>query len=270
MAHDTAGFSAPLAVLVRDVASSFDRCERSNRDVPIDVTTSQAQHRAYVDALLACGLDVRRLPADDACPDCCFIEDTAVVTGRHAVLTRPGAESRRREVPPVGEELGRWCTLHPMAAPASLDGGDVLRAGTTLFVGLSERTNREGAAFLAGVASLDGLQTVTLEVRGGLHLKSSCTLIDPETLICSEACLDPVPFERCGLRCVPAPEPDLANVLLLGSTALVSESCPETAVLLERLGRVAVMRVELSEIHKADGGLTCLSIRIPVPESWCT
>jgi dimethylargininase len=215
---------------------------------------------------------VSTVEADDACPDCCFIEDTAVVIGSRAVATCPGAPSRRGEVPAVAAELGRWCDIETMAAPATLDGGDVMRAGSTLFVGLSTRTNEAGVAMLVRAAAREGVRVSPMRVRGGLHLKSACTLAGPELVVYDAAVIgepELAAFRAAGLEVVPAPEPAGANVLAIGGTVLVSAAAPRTAEVLAARG-VRLRVVDVGEMHKGDGALTCLSIRVPRSGAWCT
>ncbi|MBI2836776.1 MAG: hypothetical protein HYX75_00540 [Acidobacteria bacterium] len=230
---------------------------------------ARTQHAAYVGTLAELGVDVHQLPSDEACPDCCFVEDTAVVIGAIAVLTCPGAVSRRAEVEGVASSLRRWCTIYPMHLPATLDGGDVLRAGDNLFVGLSGRTNDEGAAFLEKAAATEGVVTTTVKVRGGLHLKSSCSLVAPATMVYLDSAIDPAPFRDAGLRCIPVSEQYGANALLVGDAVLVSSAAPRTAEMLAGAEGIDVRLVDVTELHKADGALTCLSIRIPGPGCWC-
>lgn len=265
-------FSAPLRAVVRGVPETYAKCLRTDREATIHVAEARAQHAAYVDALRGSGITVEVVAPDDACPDSCFIEDTAVVLGRSAVLTQPGAPSRRAEVEAVGRVLTQWCELHTMTGSAMLDGGDVLRHGSTLFVGLSSRTNSDGLAFLASVAKREGIETVPLSVPSGLHLKSACSLASPDILVHAPGLLDEAAlatFREAGLRCVAAAEPVGANVLLCGSTVLVSEDAPRTAALLRDNG-LSVKSVRVSEFHKGDGALTCLSLRLPVEGAWCT
>ena len=264
-----APLALPARVLVRPVSDSYAACLRMAGDAPISVAVARAQHAAYVAAVASSGVPVTVVVPDDLCADACFVEDTAVVTGRHAVATRPGAPSRRAEVGPVAQALAPFVTVHGMQSPATLDGGDVLRAGAALYVGLSSRTNREGAARLAEIASMDGLETHVLRVASregaGLHLKSACTLVDAATLIYDPAQLDAdalAMFRASGLTCVAALEPEGANVLALGPHVLASAAAPLTAALLEARGH-RVVRVDVSEIHKGDGALTCLSLRLP-------
>lgn len=265
-------FALPQRVLVRELSASFADCLRMEAGERIDVEKARRQHAGYVAALRALGLAVDVLPADDACADCCFIEDTAVLTGSHAVLTCPGASARRAEVPPIGEALARDAVVHTMASPATLDGGDVLRAGTRLFVGLSSRTNAAGVAFLREVAARDGLLVVALEVRGGLHLKSACTLAGASLLVYDASLIhddELSQFRVAGLECIAAEEPLGANVLAIGDAVLVSAAAPRTAARLAAAGR-DVRMVDVGEMHKGDGALTCLSLRVPARGAWCT
>jgi dimethylargininase len=262
----------PARVLVRPVPLRYPECLREDRAVSIDLERARQQHAGYVRALREAGAQVGEVDASDETPDACFLEDAAVVTGRHALSTRPGAPSRRAEVEGVARALAAFCTVCAMEAPATLDGGDVLRAGSTLFVGLSSRTNQAGAQRLAEVARLDGLETRVLRVTGGLHLKSACTLADATTLLYAPALLgeaDLAPFRDLGLTCLAAPEPAGANVLALGSRVLVSAAAPRTSALLAQRG-LDVRLVDVGEFHKGDGALTCLSLRIPPQGGWST
>jgi dimethylargininase len=255
----------PTQLLVRDVSSSYGDCLRVDASVSIDVSTARRQHAAYVAALRTLGLLVAVVAADDRYPDGCFIEDAAVVTGARACMTRPGAASRRGEVVAVAAALQRHCVIDRMLEPASLDGGDVLRVGRILFVGMSSRTNKEGLEALRDVATRDGLEVLPLIVRDGLHLKSACTLADASTLVYDTRVLgdeELAAFRGAGLRCVAASEPMGANVLALGHGVLVSAAAPLTGAMLTALGLV-VHYVDVSEFHKGDGALTCLSLRIP-------
>jgi dimethylargininase len=270
-------FAPPARILVRAPGDAYARCLRSDAAAVIDVDAARRQHAAYVAALSDLGLTVDFVPEDAAHPDAtppdaCFIEDTAVVLGRSAVLTRPGAESRRGEVAAVGRRLAPYRVIEVMAAPATLDGGDVLRAGEHLFVGLSTRTNHEGLAMLARVASTEGLRVVPIEVRGGLHLKSACTLAGARDLVFDPSIVGADALrelERAGLTCTEAEEPAGANVLALGAAVLVSAAAPRTAASLAARG-VNVVVLDVGEMHKGDGALTCLSLRVPSDGCWST
>lgn len=260
-------FSAPTACVVRAVPASFARALRTGPDAP-DVERARVEHSSYVMALASCGVSLILVAADEACPDACFVEDGAVILKRRALITRPGAASRQPETPALSAALSDRFELCEMAAPATLDGGDVLRVGERLFVGLSERTSKAGAAVLAGLAAEEGLEVVRVPVAGGLHLKSLCSLAAADLLV-HAPWLDVAPFAAAGLHCVAVPEAHGANVLALGDRVLVSAAAPRTADLLEARG-LAVVRVPVHEFHRADGALTCLSIRIPPRDGWVT
>lgn len=259
-------FSLPSGYVVRAVPSTFAHALR-RKPVDISVEDARTQHAAYVQALRDTGAPVMLLPADDSCPDCCFIEDTALVLGQRALITRPGAPSRRAEVVPVRTALGRTREIFAMDAPATLDGGDVLRVGRKIFVGLSERTNPVGTAWAAEVASLEGIELITVPVTGGLHLKSVCSLAAPDLLVYIAGACDPRVFRDHGIECLAVPEPEGANVLALGHKVLVSADAPLTIDLLMRRGLI-VKALHITEFHRADGALTCLSLRLPPTGCW--
>ena len=259
-------------VWVRGVASTFADCQREDRGPSIDVELAQAHHRAYVEGIRAIIDDVRELPADDAFPDCVFIEDTAVVIDHElVVLTRPGAESRRGEVAAVRAAMEKQVGLRIMEAPACLDGGDVLRIRNHLFIGMSSRSNQDGADFLAQVARERDVLPVRTAVPKGLHLKSACSLADENTLLYDPAVgLDLSVFDSLGLECIATPEALGANVLALGEGRLLATaSAPRTIDLLRERG-LEVTVSGAAEFHKADGALTCPSVRLPKPGCWCT
>ncbi len=262
-------FGAPARALVRGVPASYARCLR-REPVPVDPERARAQVDAYARALEACGVLVERLAPDESCPDACFIEDTAVVLDAEtAFATRPGALSRRAEVPPVAARLRDRLALESCDDTATIDGGDVLRIGDTLLVGLSERTNEAGARALARAASARGLAVVTVPVGEGLHLKSAITLVSPGCVVAlpGAAGLDSV--RTLGARVVEADEPQGANVLALGRIVLVSTAAPRTRRRLEREPGIELRSLDVSELHKGDGALTCLSLRVPAPGAWC-
>ena len=261
------GFRAPRAVLVRPLSATYADCLRAD-PLPIDLELARAQHAAYVAAIRASGLEVVEIPAAEALPDAVFVEDPIVVLGVRALVTRPGAPSREAEVASVAEAVGNWCQELRLAPfSARLDGGDVLRVGARIFVGRSRRTNAEGIASLAALAREEGIETVEIPVRAGLHLKSAATLASPDLCLVDPGAVDPSAF--WGLEVLKVDEPAGANVLHLGPLTLVSAAAPRTAEALARRG-IPVQVLDVGEIHKGDGALTCCSIRIPHPGSWCT
>jgi dimethylargininase len=249
-----------MLALTRAVPASLARCELTHLErVPIDVARAAEQHGRYEAALRALGVEVVRLPVTDELPDSVFVEDAAVVVDEIAVLARPGAESRRAEVPSVAEALARYRRLVSIAAPGTLDGGDVLRIGRRIFVGLSARTNAAGVAELAAHLAPFGYRVEGLELTGCLHLKSAVTAIDDGTIVLNPAWVD---ARRLGVRRaieVAPGEPMAANVLAIGRSVLVNATAPRTA---ERIAAAGfdVVPVDQSELAKAESGLTCCSL----------
>lgn len=258
--------AAPARALVRAVPGSYRDCLRE-RPVALDVALARRQHAAYVAALEQAGVVVEQLPADEAHPDCCFVEDTAVIVDRHALITRPGAPSRRGECPAIARALAPHCEITAMV-DGLLDGGDVLRVGRVLFVGLSTRTDPAGVAALTAFAGPHGLDVRAVPLTAGLHLKSAATLADPRTLVVDAAALDPALLADAGALVIPVSEAVGANVLALGDRVLVPVAAPHTAALLEARG-LTVVRLDISEFNKGDGAFTCLSLRVPQPGTWC-
>ena len=267
---------APISVaraVVRGLSSNFAHCEREDRGPAIDVAAARVQHRSYVDALRDAVGEVIELPSSPDHPDCVFVEDTAVILDAdNAFISRLGALSRRGETTIVADAL-RQLGMHLtwMTEQARLDGGDVLRVGRHLFVGMSTRTDADGARELADAAAPLGLTTVLVDVPSGLHLKTGCSLADERTLLFATASgLDVSPFERIGLECLGVDELMGGNVLALGGgRVLVSDAAPRTAEQLLRRG-ADVRVLAMSELHKADAALTCPSLRLPAVGAWCT
>jgi len=226
---------------------------------PIDLDRAVAQHAAYAALLRSLGLEVLELPADPALPDCCFVEDVAVVLDEVALLAMPGAPSRRGEVRAVEEALARFRPLERTRLPATLEGGDVLRVGRRLFVGRSERTNEAGIARLAAVAEPLGYRVVPVTVTGCLHLKSAVTALDDERLLANPAWLDPSPLAGLGVVAVDPDEPGAANVLRVGGAVVAHPGFPRTIDRLAALG-YAVRTLDVSEFVKAEAALTCKSL----------
>lgn len=256
----------PSHAIVRPPGSSYSSCLRE-QPVAIDAELARSQHDGYVAALREAGIVVEVLPELPNAPDGVFVEDTAVVLDSCALVTRPGAPSRRGEVETIAAALEGRREVTIMQAPATLDGGDVLRFDRWLVVGLSRRTNRAGLECLARLAAIDGLEVVAVRVNEGLHLKSACTLAGPEIMLVREADLDLAALARLPLERLAVPEAAGANVLGLADRVIVSSAAPRTAELLERRG-LSLRIVELSQIHAGDGALTCLSLRLAPAGAW--
>jgi dimethylargininase len=249
-----------IVALTREPARALDTCELTYRErETIDAALAAEQHRGYRAALEACGARVHTLPAVDELPDSVFVEDTAIVLDEVAVLTRPGVESRRGEVALIEAEVARLRPCVRIEPPATLEGGDVLRLGRTLYVGLSPRTNAAGADALRRHVAPHGYEVLTVEPRGCLHLKSGCSAVDEETVLVNPEWVDAAVFRGLEVLAVDAAEPCAANVLSVGRAVCVSAAYPRTAELLSARG-YEVRAVEVSEFAKAEGALTCMSL----------
>ncbi len=254
-----------IVALTREPARALDACELTYRErEPIDAAAAAAQHRGYREALEACGARVVTLPPVEGLPDSVFVEDTAIVLDEVAVLTRPGVESRRGEVSLNEPEVARLRSVVRVEPPATLEGGDVLRLGRTLYVGLSPRTNAEGAAALRRLAAPHGYEVLTVELRDCLHLKTGCSGLDEETLLVNPDWVDAAVFRGREVVAVDASEPWAANVLCVGGPVCVSSAFPRTAEMLAARG-YDVRAVEVSEFAKAEGGMTCMSLLFRQP-----
>jgi dimethylargininase len=225
-----------------------------------DLAKLLAQHATYVAALEELGLRVETLPPLAGHPDAYFVEDAALVFAELAVVTRPGAEGRRGEADAIVPALARHRPLQRLRAPATLDGGDVLVVGRTVFVGLSARTNAAGAAQLTELLAPHGYRVVPVPVPAGLHLKSGVTSAGEEVLLATEALAGRPEFAGNRVLVVPPGEEYAANVLALEGAVLMPDGFPRTHALLARLG-VPLRVLDQSEVRKMDGALTCLSLR---------
>ena len=246
--------------ITRDVAEALAGCELSFVPrTPIDVALARRQHAAYVAALRGRGCEVLELPALDDFPDSVFVEDTALVFPELAVLTQPGAASRRGEVDSVGAALARFRPLARIEGEGTIDGGDVLRIGQEVYVGLSARSNAEGIRQLRALLQPHGYRVQGLPTRDCLHLKSAVTLVAPDAVLVQPRWLDPAPFAHLRRIEVEASEEHAANALLVGGGIVYPDCFPRTRERLEAAG-VEVSAVDVSELQKAEGAVTCCSL----------
>ncbi|MDQ3998229.1 MAG: arginine deiminase family protein [Gemmatimonadota bacterium] len=254
------GSGSVLLALTRAVPPSIVRCELTHlAREPIDVQRAVAQHEAYVTTLGRLGCTVERLPDEPEHPDSVFVEDTAVVFDELAVIARPGAESRRAETQSVAAALAKYRELACIEAPGTLDGGDVLRVGRRVYVGVSGRTNVEGVRQLAELLAPHGYLVAGIDVRECLHLKSAVTAIADDTLLVNPRWVDVSHFHGLRLLEVHADEPFGANALAVEDTVLCAAAAPRTGAQLEARG-FAVESVDVSELAKAEAGVTCCSL----------
>lgn len=249
----------PIAV-TRPLSDAIVRCELTHvAREPIDVATARAQHAAYEAALADLGCRIVRLPEAPDLPDAVFVEDTAIVLEEAAIMTHPGAPSRRPECESAAAVLGGYRQLLWIQPPATLDGGDVLVLGRSVLVGLSGRTNAAGVEQLRGIAEPFGYEVSGVEVRGCLHLKSAVTAIADDAVLLNPEWLDAGPFgSRERVEVDPA-EPRAANVLRIGDGLLASSTFPRTLERMHQRG-LDIHTVEMTELAKAEGAVTCCSI----------
>jgi len=250
---------APLAV-TRKISSAMMRCELTHlQRTPIDVALAREQHHAYEDALRALGCRVETLPEDPELADSVFVEDTAIVLDEVAVITRPGASSRRPETASVAAVLGKYRDLVRIESPGTLDGGDVLRVERSLYVGTSSRSNASGIEQLGALLRPFGYRVQPVSVQGCLHLKSAVTQVTAGELLINSRHVERQQFPGMRFIEVDEAEPFGANALMLGSDVIYSRSYPRTAEILRRHG-IRVHTVAMSETEKAEGAVTCCSL----------
>jgi dimethylargininase len=254
-----------LVALTRAVSPAIQQCELTHLDrTPISFDLAREQHRGYERCLLELGCRLDRLPADPDLADSVFVEDVAVVVDELAIATRPGAVSRRPEVKPVAERLATYRSVAAIEAPGTLDGGDVLRIGRTLFVGRGPRSNDEGIQQLRRLLEPFDYAVCPVDVRGCLHLKSAVTQVDEDTLLLNPEWVDGTLFRQRRLLDVDPRERYAANALLVAGTAIYPVSFPRTRDRLETNG-VRVRTVDVSELQKAEGAVTCCSLVFTAP-----
>jgi dimethylargininase len=221
------------------------------------------QHAAYTAALESLGLRVRLLPPDEAYPDSCFVEDTAVLCERGAVITNPGAESRRGEtagmIPVIGEFYAPG-DIRRITAPGALEGGDVMRVGDRFYVGRSARTNDEGIRQFTEFLKPWGYEVIPVILREVLHLKTGVNYLADNHLLVSGEFIAKSEFAAYHKTIIPPEEDYGANCLWINGTVLIPAGFPQTEKLITALG-YPVVKVDTSEFRKIDGGLSCLSLR---------
>jgi dimethylargininase len=230
---------------------------------PIDTALAGEQHAAYEEALRAAGFDVVRLPELADHPDGVFVEDTALLLDGLAVIMRPGAASRAAEVESTTAGLDEHFDVHRITS-GHLDGGDVLRVGRKLYVGLSSRTDRKGIASLERLVSGFGFEVVAAELRNCLHLKSAATLAGPDAagrpvLLYNRNSVDPGQFTGVDAVAVNPSEPTAANVVRAGDRVIMPTGYPRTRAVLDARG-FDIIETEVSELEKAEAGVTCMSL----------
>lgn len=246
--------------LTRAVSSTLAACELTHLErQPIDLALARRQHHAYTRTLVALGCQLVSLPEAPHLPDAVFVEDVAVVLPELAVITRPGAASRRPEAASVAASLAAYRPLEFIQAPGTLEGGDVLRLGRHVYVGISGRSDTDGITQFQAILAPHGYTVTGVVVSGCLHLKSAVTQVGEHLLLGNPAWVNPEVFHRFNWLDVDPSEPYAANALWINGEVLYPASFPATRARLEAQG-LRVRTLDVSELQKAEGALTCCSL----------
>lgn len=249
--------------ITREVSPRFEECEITHiARTPIDLNIARAQHRDYVNLLKELGCEVVELPAEPDLPDSVFVEDAAFILPEVAVITRPGADSRRPETETIAQALAPHIKLVHVRAPATIDGGDVLVLGKKIFIGLSTRSNGEAIDQLNELLGEYGYSVACVKIQGCLHLKSAVTRLDEKTLLINPNWVDKKHFVDFELIEIDPAEPSAANCLPVAGSIIFPLSFPKTRAKLENQGYQVVI-IDISELAKAEGAVTCCSLIIP-------
>jgi dimethylargininase len=252
--------SSMSTAILREVSSSLSRCELTHiAREPIDVEVASAQHRAYERLLRSLGCSIVLLPEEPEMPDAVFVEDTAIVLRELAIITRPGAVSRRPETSSIAAFLARYRQIVQIEDPGTIDGGDVLLVGRTLFIGQGGRSNSQAIDQVTKLLRPLAYKVQPVPVNGCLHLKSAATLCGSDLLLVNPAWVDPAQFGGSSIVEVDPAEPHAANALLLDGGVIFPTAFPRTAERL-RARNVMVHGIDLSELAKAEGAVTCCSL----------
>ena len=246
--------------ITRDVSPRFNECEITHIDrSPIDVNVARSQHHAYVQALKELGYTVLELPAAAHLPDSVFVEDTAVVLPEVALITRPGADSRKPETESIIPMLRPYRELVFIESPATVDGGDVLVVGKNIYVGMSTRSNQMAVDQINNLLGKYGYKAQSVELHDCLHLKTAVTRVDDKTLLINRRWVDVENFEGYELIDADESEPFAANCLPVGDAIIFPVAFPKTGAKLEAHG-YKLKPVVVDELAKAEGAVTCCSL----------
>lgn len=249
-----------LIAITRGVSARITECELTHvAREPIDLERARAQHRQYENLLAVLGCKLIKLSAEPELPDSVFVEDTAVVLDELAVITRPGAESRRAETDSVADVLKQHRKLFYIEQPGTLDGGDVLQLGKALYVGISQRSNQSGIEQLRKILSDFGYAVEAVILHDCLHLKSAVTQVADDKLLINRQWVDDKAFGKMQLIDVSPTEPFAANAARIGNTLIYPSAFPMTRQKLVAQS-IDLRTVDASELAKAEGGVTCCSL----------
>jgi dimethylargininase len=249
-----------VIAITRELSPRFNECEITHIErAPIDLNIARAQHHEYVNVLKRLGCEVIELQLEAELPDSVFVEDTAFILPEVAVITRPGADSRKLETESITPALSPFINLVHVREPATIGGGDVLVLGKKIYVGLSTRSNQEAINQLNELLCGYGYTVTGVELQDCLHLKSAVTRVDDQTLLINKKWVDPHPFEQFDLIEVDYSEPFAANCLPIGNSIIYPATFPKTCAKLEERN-YEVVTVDISELAKAEGAVTCCSL----------
>jgi dimethylargininase len=249
-----------LLAITRDISPAIEQCELTHLErTAIDLTRARTEHAEYEAALRALGCDVKRLPAGPAMADSVFIEDTALVLDELAIITRPGAESRRAETAEVAQAVRAYRPVAAILAPGTLDGGDIACIGRRLLVGVGYRSNEAGIKQLRSIVASQGYTVEAVPFEGCLHLKSAVSVIADDTVLVNPAWVDAKRFESMRIIDVDPAEPFAANALRVSDRIIYPAEHVRTADRLRAAG-FDVRAVPAGELAKAEGGVTCCSL----------
>jgi dimethylargininase len=226
-----------------------------------DYELALKQHLQYQKALMTCGLKMHILEADNNYPDSTFVEDTALVTPKFASITNPGAPSRRGETKEIATLLGRFFKeIESIAPPGTVDGGDILMVGTHYYIGLSDRTNEEGAKQMIGILEKYELSGSLMTLENVLHLKTGVSYLENNTLLAAGEFIEKSEFKKLNMIPVDEDESYAANSIWVNDCVVMPSGYPKTQHLIEKAG-YKILTVNTSEFRKVDGGVSCLSLR---------
>ncbi|KTD00324.1 arginine deiminase family protein [Fluoribacter gormanii] len=227
-----------------------------------DYIKALEQHQSYINALIRCGLEVTVLPASDAFPDSCFVEDPALLTDRFAVLTRPGALSRQEEVNLIEPCIQTFYKnkTHKIEAPGTLEAGDVMQIEDHFYIGLSQRTNKEGVAQLTSLLAQYGFKSTVVELKKFLHLKTGVSYLGNKCLLVNGELVNHPAFKSFDQLIIDDSEAYAANSINVNNTVIMPQGFPRSIEMVHNSG-FQVITTDVSEFRKIDGGLSCLSLR---------
>lgn len=253
-----------IIAITREISTAVNKCELTYlQRQPIDLELARLQHSQYRQALQSLGCKVFCLVEEKDLADSVFVEDTAIVLDELAIITRPGAVSRRMETPSIAKALSQYRDLFYIQEPGTIDGGDVLQVGKRIYIGVSSRTNLSAINQIQNILHPLNYQVIPVEVKSCLHLKSAVTLCQENTLLINRDFIDSTQFQGLKFIDVDAKEPHAANALLVLDTIIYPSMYPKTLHILEKHS-IKIKAIDVTELIKAEGAVTCCSLILKV------